>query len=138
MIFSRKALLSSVAALLTFSQTASAINYIESEALASCQPNSGFTASLFDVRFTPNNDSLAFNIVGVSTISGNVTAEIDVTAYGYNVIDKVLDPCELNLSGLCPLASGDINIESNVQLPKSAVGEIPGMCLDRSDSNDDD
>ena len=103
------------------------------QALEVCQENSGFTASLFDVIFTPGNNSLAFNAVFISTISGNVTAEIDVIAYGYNAIQKTLDPCELNLSGLCPLASGDIQINSNIVVPSSVTSQLPGMqhhCLD--------
>jgi hypothetical protein len=35
--------------------------------------NSGIGATTFDVQFTPDNSSFAFNIDGVSTISGNVT-----------------------------------------------------------------
>jgi hypothetical protein len=126
MAFSRRSLWSSFVALLAFTATTSAVTLIESEALEVCQENSGFTASLFDVVFTPGNNSLAFNVIGVSTISGNVTAEIDVIAYGYDAINKVLDPCELNLSGLCPLASGDINIESNVVISSDVISQIPG------------
>lgn len=100
---------------------------IESNSLVSCQENSGFSASLFDVTFTPDNGSLAFNVVAITTISGNVTAEIDVTAYGYTAVKRTINPCELNLSGLCPLSPGQINIESNIVIPSSIVSIIPGI-----------
>lgn len=122
-----RTLLSSLLAFLTFTSTTSALNLIESEALSSCQANSGFTASLFDVVFFPGNGSLEFNIVAVSTISGYVTAEIIVAAYGYDAVKDTLDPCSLNLAGLCPLSTGsDIVIQSNVDLPSSVTKEIPG------------
>jgi len=130
MLFSRRALLSPLLSLLAFTSTTSAVNLIESEALQSCQVNSGFTASLFDVTFFPGNGSLEFNIVAISTISGYVTAEIDVAAYGYDAIKKTLDPCSLNLEGLCPLSTGsDIVIQSNVQIPSDVTSQIPGKHL---------
>jgi len=127
MFFSRKTIARSLLSLFALSSSSSAILLLESEALEVCQENSGFTASLFEVVFTPGNNSLAFDAVFISTISGNVTAEIDVIAYGYNAIQKTLDPCELNLSGLCPLASGDIQINSNIVVPSSVTSQLPGM-----------
>jgi len=105
----------------------SADRIIESQSLETCQENSGFSASLFSVAFTPNNNSLAFNIVGVSAITGNVTAELDVIAYGYSFVKTPLDPCALDLSGLCPLSSGQINIQSNIAVPANVVSQFPGI-----------
>ena len=117
------------AGLLAFVPLSSAIYIIESNSLSTCQANSGFSASLFDVVFTPSNNSLAFNVVGVSTITGNVSVTIDVAAYGYPAVHENLDPCALDLSGLCPLSSGQINIESNLAIPKNVVSKIPGKTL---------
>ena len=59
--------------LFSFIQSAVAIRAIGSKSLATCMDNSGIGATTFDVLFTPDNSSFAFNINGVSTISGNVT-----------------------------------------------------------------
>jgi len=115
------------AALVALLPIAMAERIIESNSLVNCQANSGFSASLFKVVYTQNNNSLAFNVVGVSAINGNVTAEIDVTAYGYSALKKKLDPCGLNLSGLCPLSSGQINIESNIDVPSDIASVVPGI-----------
>jgi ML-like domain len=58
---------------LSFIQSVAAIRQIGSKSLATCMDNSGIGATTFDVLFTPDNSSFAFNINGVSTISGNVT-----------------------------------------------------------------
>jgi len=100
---------------------------IESKSLNPCQDNSLFTATLFNVVFTPDNNSLAFDIVGVSSISGHVTAEVDVIAYGYNAIQKTLDPCSQNLAGMCPMNTGQINIQSNIDIPDNVIKDIPGI-----------
>ena len=116
-----------VAIISFLSPFASAERLIESKSLNPCQDNSLFTATLFNVVFTPDNNSLAFDIVGVSSISGHVTAEIDVIAYGYNAVHETLDPCTQNLEGMCPMNTGQINIQSNLNIPNSVIKDIPGI-----------
>jgi hypothetical protein len=100
---------------------------IESKSLNTCQDNSSFTASLFNVVFTPNNLTLTFDIVGVSSIQGNVSFGIDVRAYGYKILSETLDPCNMNLNGMCPMSTGQIDIQSNIVLDQSTVDQIPSI-----------
>lgn len=105
---------------------ASAVALLESTSLNPCMANSSFSATLFDVVFTPNNGSLSVNINGVSQISGNVTVELDVVGYGLSVYHETLNPCDnTDLKGLCPMNTGDINFPTNAQLPQSTVDQIP-------------
>ena len=113
--------------LLTFSPIASATRLIESKSLNPCQENSNFTASLFNVVFFPDNDTVTFDVVGVSSIQGNVTAELQVTAYGFTIVKETLNPCTMNLPGLCPMNTGQINIQSNIVVSKDVVNNIPGI-----------
>jgi hypothetical protein len=106
---------------------AHAVKLIESKSLNACQDNSSFTASLFNVVFTPNNRTITFDIVGVSSIQGNVSFGIEVTAYGYSLLKETLDPCNMNLNGMCPMSTGQIDIQSNIQLDQSTVDQIPGI-----------
>ncbi|KAI9710668.1 MAG: hypothetical protein M1820_002501 [Bogoriella megaspora] len=102
---------------------------IESKSLNPCSDNSRFSATLFNVAFTPGNNSLAFNINGVSDIEGNVTAEIIFLVYGYNAYHQTINPCTSNeLSGLCPMNEGQIQIESaNTQIDPSVARNLPGI-----------
>jgi len=104
----------------------SAIRMFESNSLNPCIANSSFSATLFDVVFTPDNGTLAVNINGVSQISGNVTLEVQVIGYGLTVYQKTINPCdESDLKGLCPMNTGDINFPTNVQVPQSAIDQVP-------------
>ena len=116
-----------VASTTLLSSGTSAERIIESKSLNPCQENSSFTATLFNVVFTPDNYSLAFDIVGVSSISGHVMAELEVIAYGFTALKKTLDPCTNNLQGMCPMNTGPIDIKSNVDIPKATVAGIPGI-----------
>ncbi len=120
-----------LAAFLSILSTASALRLIESKSLNPCQANSSFTATLFNVVFTPDNNTLAFDVVGVSSIQGNVTAELEVIAYGFTIVKQKLDPCTMHLQGLCPMNTGQINIQSNIMIPDNVIQKIPGMRLFR-------
>jgi hypothetical protein len=114
-------------ALFCLSPLASAIRLIESNSLNPCMDNSNFTASLFNVVFTPDNNSLAIDINGVSSISGNVTIQVEVIAYGYTVTRQSINPCDKGLQGLCPMNTGQIPLHSTMTVPADVIGQIPGM-----------
>lgn len=119
-------LLAAISATLPFT---SAERLIESNSLNPCQDNSSFTATLFNVVFTPDNNSLAFNVVGVSAISGYVIAELDVIAYGYAALKQTIDPCTSNLQGMCPMNTGQISIKSNLDIPNDVISKIPSIAF---------
>lgn len=116
-----------VATFLTFTPYTSAIRLIESRSLNPCQDNSNFTATLFNVVFTPDNRTLTFDVVGMSSIQGNVTAELQVIAYGFTALQQSLDPCTMDLGGLCPMSTGQINIQSNIAIGQDVIDKIPGI-----------
>lgn len=115
-----------IAALLALTPFVSGERMLLSKSLAQCQANSSFSATLFDVKFTPDDGQLDFNITGVSTVQGNVSIELVVYAYGLKAYTTTLNPCDLGLAGLCPMQEAPINIKSNTNLPQSALKQVPG------------
>jgi hypothetical protein len=108
--------------------TVSAENVISSTSLNPCQENSSFSATLFNVAFTPANKSLGFQITGVSSISGNVEAQLELLVYGYSALKENLDPCSnKDLEGMCPMNSGNLNIRSNLDISDDVLNSIPGI-----------
>ncbi|KAL2132195.1 hypothetical protein VTI74DRAFT_4110 [Chaetomium olivicolor] len=100
---------------------------LRTSSLAACQENSGFTASLFDVVFTPGNLTANINMVATSSIEGYVIFDISILAYGFEVIHTIVDPCKSNLPGLCPMVSGKMNNPFNLPVTEDAVKRIPGI-----------
>jgi hypothetical protein len=104
---------------------------LTSSSLNPCMSNSNFSATLFDVAFTPGNRTLNFDVIGVSSITGNVTIDLAVFAYGLQVYTQTIDPCDSeDLSGLCPMNVGQINLQSNAQIPGDQLSKVPGMLLE--------
>jgi hypothetical protein len=118
------------AAIAVLLSTVAAIRVIESTSLNLCMDNSGLKATFFRVVFTPDNRTLTFRIDGGSEISDRVLLDLEVSGYGWNVFDKVIDPCDGGdsaLKGLCPMKVGDLpNVWSNAQIPGDALKQVPG------------
>lgn len=113
--------------LISLSPLVSAERLLKSTSLTTCQDNSSFTASLFDVVFTPDNATVTFDIIGISSIEGNVTFSVNIEAYGYSVVQKTFSPCDLGLEGMCPMSTGQLNLYSNAPLSQSDINEIPSF-----------
>ncbi|CRG87459.1 Flavin carrier protein 2 [Talaromyces islandicus] len=92
--------------------------------------SSNFTASLFNVVFTPDNRSLHLEINSYTSIAGNVTAELQVIAYGFKALTKSLDPCEMKtqgLGGLCPMRAGPLNFTPTISIDEDVINKIPSI-----------
>lgn len=115
--------------LLRLSLSASAEYVLQTTSLSTCQANSGFSASLFDVVYTPNNDSVAVDMTATSTVEGYVVFDISITAYGYEIMRKSIDPCTAGdgFKGFCPMSPGNLNNPFNVPIDPSAKSQIPGI-----------
>ncbi|KAH9906605.1 hypothetical protein F4778DRAFT_587282 [Xylariomycetidae sp. FL2044] len=117
-------LLPALAALLS---TADAESMLSSTSLNTCQEDSMFTASLFNVVFTPSNNSAAIDIVATSSVEGKVAFDIAIAAYGYEIIRTTVDPCNVGLSGMCPMTAGKIPLKFNLDVGEEAASQIPGI-----------
>jgi len=117
--------------LLALSSIASAENLLQTKSLNPCSTedlNTGFTATLFNVVFTPANRSIAYQINAAVTLSGNVNATLEILIYGYSFQTEKIDPCSSSqLSTLCPVTPGPLVVNSNSLIPQSTVDNIPGI-----------
>jgi hypothetical protein len=111
----------------TFPFTSAAVNILTSTSLSTCMDNSGFSATLFNVSFTPGDGQLKIQINGVSTVEGNVEAKVTVLAYGFPVFTETLDPCSTSgLSALCPMSAQVLDLNFQQTIPQETVSQIPG------------
>jgi len=97
--------------------------------------HSAFSASYFNVRFTPNNNSITVRIKGNSGVSGKVLLDTEVLAYGYPVFRKVIDPCDgKTLRGFCPMNPAPFELPFNAEVPKEHLKMIPSKYINHTSS----
>ncbi|KAL1966181.1 hypothetical protein VTN77DRAFT_4733 [Rasamsonia byssochlamydoides] len=118
-----------VAAAFSCLPLASATQFLESDSLDPCIADSLITATLFNVVFTPNNNTLQYDIIANSTITGNVTVALEVIAYGYTAATIDIDPCNSALStNFCPIQDiGPIRMVASTPVPDDIASKIPGI-----------
>ncbi|CAI6342453.1 unnamed protein product [Periconia digitata] len=101
---------------------------IESRSLNPCMTNSSFSATLFNVFFTPDNRTLTYDVKGVSGINTKVVAEMELIVYGYSFMKQDLRPCDSSeLRGMCPMTAGNLEISSNLDISAEVMSNIPGI-----------
>ncbi|KAI1332686.1 hypothetical protein F5Y16DRAFT_356238 [Xylariaceae sp. FL0255] len=114
-----------LAAFATILPSALGLQELVSTSLNSCQDNSQFSASLFNVVYTPNNSTATIDIVATSSVDGYVGFDVTLEAYGYQITRTTVNPCKVGLAGLCPMAAGKLTLNFNLQ--NIDASQIPGI-----------
>lgn len=92
--------------------------------------NSQFTATNFDVIFYPDNATLTFDVLALSTIELNtyVEAKVNLYVYGIDVLTRNFSLCQFNQKLICPMQPGHIEIsKTSLTISESIVKDIPGV-----------
>lgn len=95
--------------------------------LVTCMENSQLTASSFNVTFNPDDRSLHYSLTMATQIDGNITAEVEVYAYGFRIITQNVDLCEVGWKQFCPLNPGNVQVDSIQYVPQHYANQIPGI-----------
>lgn len=72
--------------------TPASAKHLQTTSLLTCMDNSQLTASFFDVKFYPDNNTVIFDIDATTTLNGNVTVKAELLTYGLNDI-KINGTC---------------------------------------------
>jgi hypothetical protein len=104
-----------------------AVRMLESRSLSTCMASSQIATTYFHAIYTPDNTSLAFDIEGDTQVAGNVTIQVTIFGYGYNVFTKIISPCSYSgLKSICPMVPGPLpDLESYVQIPQEQAKQVP-------------
>ncbi|KAI0173325.1 TRP-domain-containing protein [Hypoxylon sp. FL1284] len=112
---------------------ATAERILQSTSLNSCQENSGFTASLFNVVYKPDENKAHINISAISTIEASVMFDLEITAYGYPFFHQAVNPCDVGLAGFCPMLSGVLGDPFALDVPPEAASTVPSIAYNFPD-----
>ncbi|KAJ5892749.1 TRP-domain-containing protein [Penicillium tannophilum] len=109
---------------LLLARLVSATDYITTDALEICQPNSAISVSYFSAELSRTGElTLAF--VGNVGIAGKITADIQLLVYGYMAVNETINLCSLGVDSLCPVSSGALDIPQATANISSILSDIP-------------
>lgn len=80
------------------------VNVLQTDGFSSCSTSATVTVQKVDINYDNDNQTVSFDVAGTSTEVQNVTAVLNVTAYGQNVYSNSFDPCDSKtfVQQLCP------------------------------------
>lgn len=84
-----------------------------------------------DVQYNDETRVVQFDIAGESTKSENVTATLQVTAYGKEVYTNEFNPCDSAtfVQQLCPVPVGNFSAASTQVIPAQYASQIPAVAF---------
>ncbi|CUM62744.1 uncharacterized protein PRCAT00000301001 [Priceomyces carsonii] len=99
---------------------------LSAQSLVTCMDNSKITPSYFNVTFNPDDRSLRYSIDLTTEINTYCIADVNVYAYGFEIIQKTVDLCDIGWKQFCPIFPGSLQIDSISYISQSYVDEILG------------
>jgi rRNA maturation endonuclease Nob1 len=77
---------------------------LKTSGYSSCLSNANVTVQALDITYDNTNKTVNFNVAGTSNAVQNITAQLNVTAYGISVYNNHFNPCDSDtyVKALCP------------------------------------
>lgn len=81
-----------------------AIDILETVGFSNCNTNANVSVQRVDIKYNNADKTVSFDVAGTSNVEQNVTAILNVTAYGQNIYSNTFDPCSPGtfVQQLCP------------------------------------
>ena len=86
------------------------IDILQTTGFSSCNENSTVSVQRINISYNAANKTVSFDVKGTSSKVQNVTAMLNVTAYGQQIYSNSFDPCDKGtfVKQLCPgMCKGD-------------------------------
>ncbi|ESZ99246.1 hypothetical protein SBOR_0389 [Sclerotinia borealis F-4128] len=96
-----------------------------------CLADSNISVEKMAVTYDNDAKTVTFDVAGSSTKSQNVTATINVTAYGISVYSNSFNPCKSDtfVEQLCPIPVGNFAASGTQAIPDKYASMIPAIAF---------
>ena len=121
---------------------------LKTSGFSTCLSGSNITVQNLDIEYNNDDKTVTFNVAGTSTSVQNVTAQLNVTAYGISVYQNSFNPCDPStyVEQLCPgmsrlhaavvvstdvraVPSGTFSANGVQTIPASYASQIPSIAF---------
>lgn len=104
---------------------------LQTSAFSSCNTNSSVSVQRVNISYNNDNKTVTFDVAGTSSKVQNVTAVLNVTAYGQQIYSNSFDPCAAGtfVEQLCPVPAGTFAAKGTQAIPKQYADLVPGIAF---------
>lgn len=75
---------------------------LETNGFSTCLDSADIVVKTMNIRYDRKTSFVSLDVEGSSTTQEDVVLDLTVTAYGRQVYEKTYDPCDNNITELCP------------------------------------
>ncbi|KAL1891608.1 hypothetical protein Sste5346_007524 [Sporothrix stenoceras] len=112
--------------------TISATDILQTTGFNNCGGNdTTVTVQKVDIQYNNANQTVTFDVAGTSAKVQNVTAILNVTAYGTQVYSNSFNPCSAStfVKQLCPVPAGSFAASGSQAIPAEFANQVPAIAF---------
>ncbi|KAK4186471.1 putative flavin carrier protein precursor [Podospora australis] len=96
-----------------------------------CDGKAAVSVQKAEIKYNNDDKTVTFDVAGTSTQIQNVTAVLNVTAYGQNIYSNAFDPCDAAtfVDQLCPVPAGTFSARGTQKIPAEFASLVPSIAF---------
>ncbi|EHA54827.1 hypothetical protein MGG_15749 [Pyricularia oryzae 70-15] len=112
-------------------QGVAAEDILKTSGFSNCGTTATVEVKKMEITYNASNKTVVFDISGTSSKIQNVTASLDVTAYGQSVFSNKFNPCSAAtfVSQLCPVPAGTFSARGSQVIPAQFADAVPAIAF---------
>ncbi|KAL2256084.1 hypothetical protein VTK26DRAFT_2222 [Humicola hyalothermophila] len=128
---SSRSLLRAALAGLVWASGVVGVDVLETVGFSSCNKNATVSVQKVEIKYSNEDKTVSFDVAGTSSQVQNVTAVLNVTAYGQNIYSNSFDPCDPGtfVQQLCPVPAGTFSARGTQQIPEEFAKLVPAIAF---------
>lgn len=121
-------------ALVAVAATASCVqaaDVLTTSGFTDCGSDTSIKVERLNISYDKDNRTVIFDVAGTSAKSQNVTAVLDVKAYGNQIYTRSFNPCDAStyVDQLCPLPVGQFAAKGTQEIPAEFAKMVPSIAF---------
>lgn len=128
---SRWSLWSTLAVAATLTSSVVAEDVLKTVNFRTCGNNTDITVNRADISFNAGTKVISFDVSGSSAREQNVTAVLQVSAYGNDIFANEFNPCDRGtfVEQLCPVPAGAFSAKGDQEIPTQFADMVPDIAF---------
>ncbi|KAK1991464.1 TRP-domain-containing protein [Colletotrichum falcatum] len=104
---------------------------LKTTSFTTCGNDTAITVQRVDIVYNNDDKTVTFDVAGTSAKSQNVTATLDVSAYGNDIYSNTFNPCEAEtyVEQLCPVPAGTFSARGTQKIPDKYASLVPAIAF---------
>ncbi|KAF5018382.1 hypothetical protein F66182_9633 [Fusarium sp. NRRL 66182] len=104
---------------------------LRTSGVADCGSEEGISVDKLDISYNNDKQIVEFDVAGTSDRTRNVSAILEVTAYGRKVYENSINPCSQDtpIPQLCPLPNKHFAAAGTQEIKPEWANQVPGIAF---------